>query len=498
MIISKLINFSKLLYENPPNNWSFGKGRYVKHVESMDQWINKYSSDKGIFVSNKNPVEYPEVTGYWLETLTKWGYSNKADSWYYWLVSIQNQDGGWSDQTLKSNSVFFDSAQIIRGIKYYSDLKKIPANDIQERYLEYFSKNYQSHLIPKTSKIEDISWHLINLQAAWIVNQNWPKRISLDWLTKKLRKYFSIWNVGYQISHFDIYILEAMYELNIFPEKIREYLHYFDNKVKKYNYVPCDMNNNAPCYTATAQLGVLYYKMGRKDDGDKLLFNMLDRFNTRRGNWPGSGKGGNYRKDEVSWGLKYFLDLLFYYQSSSFDLEKGQDWDSITNKFHREICNIVSVSTKKESKVLDVGCGLGRYMQDLQNKFHMFGIDISQQNVKHCRDKGLQVIKSSLTNIILPKNYPKKFDLIYAIESFEHAVFPKNALFELTKILEDKGKILIIDKDLYKSFHFRLCPLERYYSKRDFINLATANKLSVSSFSKVRNFLVCEMVKGQL
>lgn len=495
MKISKLINFTKFLYQNPPHRWSFGKGRYVKHVDSMNKWINKYSSDRGIYVSNRSKTEYPEVTGYLIETLTKWGYSNKAEKWFEWLVSIQNEDGGWPDQTLNNTSVFFDSAQIIRGIKFYSDLKKIPTKDIQERYLKYFSKNYQSHLIPKTSKIEDISWHLINLQAAWIVHQNWPKRISLDWLTKNLNKYFSLWNVGYQISHFDIYILEAMYELGIFPEKLQQYLHYFDKKVKKFKYVPCDRNNNAPCYTATAQLGVLYYKMGRKKDGDELLFSMLNHLDTRRGNWPGSGKGGNYIKDEVSWGLKYFLDLLFYYQSSLFDLEEGQDWDSITDKFHREICNIVSASTKKGSKVLDVGCGLGRYMHDLKNKFHMFGVDISRQNVRHCRDKELQVIKSSLTNIVLPKNYPKKFDLIYAIESFEHAVFPKNALFELTKILEDKGKILIIDKDLYKYFHFRLCPLERYYSKRDFNNLAKENNLLVKSYSKVGNFIACEMIK---
>lgn len=496
MKISKLINFIKLLYQNPLHRWSFGKGRYVKHVESMDNWINKYSSDKGIFVSNKNRLEYPEVTGYWLETLTKWGYTSKAESWYNWLVSIQNQDGGWSDQTLKSDSVFFDSAQVIRGIKFYSDLKKIPVKDTLAKYLKYFTHHYRSHLISKTSKIKDIGWHLVNLQAAWIVHQNWPNLISLSWLNKNLQKYFSIWNVGYQISHFDIYVLEAMYELGIFPEKLNRYLHYFDKKVKKFKYVPCDRNNNAPCYTATAQLGILYYKMGRKKDGDELLFSMLNHLDTRRGNWPGSGKGGNYIKDEVSWGLKYFLDLLFYYQSSSFDLKKGQDWDLITNKFHREISNLVRVSAKKGSKVLDVGCGLGRYMYSLKNKFHIFGIDISQYNVKHCKNKGLQVNRSSLMSIILPKNYPKKFDLIYAIESFEHAVFPMNALFEITKILEDKGKLLIIDKDIYKTLHFSLCPLERYYNKRDFNNLAKANNLLVKSYSKVGNFIACEMVKN--
>lgn len=493
--MSKLINFIKLLYENPPNHWSFGRGRYVKHIDSIDKWINKYSSDKGIYVSNRNKSEYPEVTGYWLETLTKWGYSKKAEKWFQWLLSIQNKDGGWSDPTLNNTSIFFDSAQIIRGIKYYSNFKNISIHNTLKKYLKYFSKNYRSHIISKTFKIEDISWHLINLQAVWIVHQHWPDLVSLSWLEKNLQKHFSIWDVGYQISHFDIYILEAMFELGIFPEKLNQYLQYFDSKVKQFKYVPCDRNNDAPCYTATAQLGVLYYKMGRKKDGDALLFTMLNHLDIRRGNWPGSGKGGNYMKDEVSWGLKYFLDLLFYYQLSSFDLGESQDWDLIINKFYRAISHIVRVSAKKGSKVLDAGCGLGRYMDSLKSKFDIFGFDISRQNVRHCKKKGLKVCESSLLNIILPKTYPKQFDLIYAIESFEHAVFPKNALKQLSNLLEDKGKILIIDKNIYKTLHFKLCPLERYYNKQDFNNLAKENNLLVVSYKKIGNFIACELKK---
>ena len=322
MKFNRFTFFSKLLSQKTRNTKNFINTSYIEHIRSINKWLNKYSSDKGIYISNKQRREFPEVTGYWIETLLKWSYVEKASKWFNWLISIQNIDGGWPEPYTNGPSVLFDSGQIIRGIKCYSEINNVDVTKISKNFLSYFLKVKEKHFTIKTASIKSIGWHLNHLQTAWIVHKNWPGLISLKWLKLKLSKSLKIWKVGYQLSHYDIYALEAMYELGIFPNKLKKYIRYFDKKVRRLNYVPCDRNNNAPCYTATAQLGVLYYKMGRKKDGDRLLFTMLDHLNVRRGNWTGSGKGGNYGpKEELSWGLKYFLDLLYYHYTSSFDLD---------------------------------------------------------------------------------------------------------------------------------------------------------------------------------
>ena len=40
---------------------------------------------------------YPEVTGYYIPTLMRWGFTDQAESYAKWLISIQHSDGAWYD-----------------------------------------------------------------------------------------------------------------------------------------------------------------------------------------------------------------------------------------------------------------------------------------------------------------------------------------------------------------------------------------------------------------
>ncbi len=283
-------------------------------MRSIKKWIETYLSGKGVVLSNRNAVLYPEVTGYWIETALSLGYTARAEKWYQWLLSIQNADGGWSGPGVHGGSLFFDSGQVIRGLATYARYTRQKIGNVEKKYLRYFDAHKEENLIPKNFDQHTINWYLINLQVAWIVRRRWPSHISLTWLEKTLKPYLKVWEVGHQASHFDIYVLEALHELGIGKTRLHHYLKYFDKKVADLGYVPCDRTHDAPCYTATAQLGVLYYKMGKKKKGALLFERMLAELSVHRGNWPGSGKGGNYMQHhEISWGLKYFLDLLQYY-----------------------------------------------------------------------------------------------------------------------------------------------------------------------------------------
>src|SRR3989339_1002384 len=148
MNIGELISALK---RTPLKNWSFGHGKYVMRVRSIDRWIKRYSSSKGIYISSQENTEYPEVTGYFLETLLKWGYVDQADSWYEWLISIQNKDGGWPSPNLNEESMFFDSGQIVRGLDYYAKHHNLAEPDSIKKFLAYFDTNKEECLIPSSS-----------------------------------------------------------------------------------------------------------------------------------------------------------------------------------------------------------------------------------------------------------------------------------------------------------------------------------------------------------
>ncbi len=494
MNISEFIAAAK---RTPIKKWSLGHGKYVKHIRAIDKWINKYSTERGIFLSNEQQREYPEVTGYWLETLLKWGYYDKAGSWYTWLISLQHKDGGWPDPTLSSKSYFFDSGQIARGLTHYAKHEGLREPPAIRHFLTYFDQTKEVSLIPTSSERANVNWHLTNLQVAWIVHKNWPQHLSIPWLTRKLKPYFSKWQVGHQTSHFDIYILEAMYELGIFPEKFKTYLRYFDRVVKKYGFVTCDRGNHAACYTATAQLAILYTKMGRHQESHTLMFKLLEELDPKKGNWPGSAKGGNYLvDDQISWGLKYFLDTLYEYSLHSFDLDIQGEWKSIVgDTFLLHIVNLLKSSVKPGSNVLDVGCGLGRYMKLLATNYGVYGLDISSHNVDVCKKSKLKAACSTGTEFLLPQNFPLKYDLIFSVEAFEHVVFPQNFLKQAEKHLKSNGKIMIVDKDLWQCLDYRLHPFESYYTKEEIRKLAAESKLTVEKFIDIAPFYVTILSK---
>lgn len=79
-------------------------------------WIERYSIE-GEGISNNSDLQesYPEVTGYYIPTLMKWGFHDRAVAYAKWLCSIQHADGAWYDTAGKDPYVF-DTAQILKGL----------------------------------------------------------------------------------------------------------------------------------------------------------------------------------------------------------------------------------------------------------------------------------------------------------------------------------------------------------------------------------------------
>ena len=89
---------------------------YIEIYRKAIGWIGNNSINGESIICNTDKRKgYPEVTGYYIPTLLKWGYRELAISYAKWLCKIQKPDGSWYDTDNREPYVF-DSAQILKGL----------------------------------------------------------------------------------------------------------------------------------------------------------------------------------------------------------------------------------------------------------------------------------------------------------------------------------------------------------------------------------------------
>ena len=79
----------------------FWKNKTPSHERAMEWFKANMVPGQGIIVHTKQPVPYPEVTGYFIPTLYNWDEKELACTCTRWLMSIQSPDGASFDE-LKS------------------------------------------------------------------------------------------------------------------------------------------------------------------------------------------------------------------------------------------------------------------------------------------------------------------------------------------------------------------------------------------------------------
>jgi len=98
---------------------------------------------------------------------------------------------------------------------------------------------------------------------------------------------------------------------------------------------------------------------------------------------------------------------------------------------------------RKSDVLLDVGCGDGWYMQQLISKGfkNIFGIDIGHGVIAEASRKGLRAKVGDMHELDFPDNH---FDVIFCSHTLEHAHSPLIVLREFRRVLNDKGRVVIV------------------------------------------------------
>jgi SAM-dependent methyltransferase len=90
-------------------------------------------------------------------------------------------------------------------------------------------------------------------------------------------------------------------------------------------------------------------------------------------------------------------------------------------------------------KVLDVGAGAGQFLTHFGP--NGVGLDISEPNLRLCRERGLTVRRSDFNNRL--QSADAEFDVVFCSHVLEHVDAPINLLRECNRCLKDDGMLIL-------------------------------------------------------
>src|SRR3989344_5094121 len=149
-------------------------------------------------------------------------------------------------------------------------------------------------------------------------------------------------------------------------------------------------------------------------------------------------------------GLLFSSPILSYSEIEKFYKESFCDYYeqiSYLISTYSRLLNPVWNKLPKNPSVLEVGCGNGFFLENLQKNgmVRVYGIEPS----KKMMEKTSKILKKRIINdVFRPRQFSReKFDLICCFHTLDHMIDPKEFLSESYKILKKKGFLLIVVHD---------------------------------------------------
>lgn len=146
------------------------------------------------------------------------------------------------------------------------------------------------------------------------------------------------------------------------------------------------------------------------------------------------------------------------------------------------------VNPRKNSSILDVGCGTGSLLDLFDDKFKLYGTDISIEMLKIARKKLGKKAKFKLISVE-KLDYKNKFDYIFSTEAFHHFTDHNTAMRNFYNALKNNGTLVIVDLNFGKFFNWIFHIIEpgntKMFSKKEFYRLFKDNNFKNISQKKV-------------
>ncbi len=187
---------------------------------------------------------------------------------------------------------------------------------------------------------------------------------------------------------------------------------------------------------------------------------------------------------------QYFLPYHWFFKQTE---KRGKKYF-----YYLSLC--VDFLGDKNSKILDVGCGDGRFLGLLEeNGFkNLYGLDYSEKAIKFANIflNNSNLVISNISNAPFEKNF---FDYIFLIETLEHLPFNKinKSLSNINDILKKNGYLILtvpsnnvrVEKKHFQHFSLKLIKktIAPFFGIQNVIFVGWKNNLVKNLYRLVNN-----------
>lgn len=431
-------------------------------IEPAIQWVRARSfPGGGICVSSRQNVVYPEVTGYLIPSLLRSGERDLARQYATFLGTIQNPDGSFCGPNSRTPFVF-DTGQVIRG--WASILPEMPElQPALRRACDWLIRTADPESGRLLCPAAGGDWSLggrgevsegVHLFALEPLRQagrllNCPDYD--DFVRRSLRYYLE--NVSltdfrqrHMLTHLFCYIQEALFDLGEVG-RCREGMNSLGTFQGASGALPAYFDVPWVCSPGQIQAAIVWFKLGEYERAEQTL-RFAEQLQNRSGGWFGSyGMDAEYfPSEELSWAVKFYLDADALRIQGFFDAKHAIFPEQVSPQDGRLRAIIDSCGSLNGRRVLDVGCGKGRFSAALQRAFphaEIHAIDLSPELLRHV-PSSISCRQGSMLQLPWPA---ESFDVVFCVEALEHAQREEVAVAEMCRVLRPGGDLLIIDKN---------------------------------------------------
>lgn len=166
--------------------------------------------------------------------------------------------------------------------------------------------------------------------------------------------------------------------------------------------------------------------------------------------------------------LENYFDQAF---ARNYDHRHFKQWSVHWYLDKQRVESLQAIINNTENNILDVACGTGYYLElFLNNHKDIIGVDLSEEMIRICREKGLFMTLIANYEKLPFKN--SSFDMVLCMNAFQYADNPYKTLAEFSRIIDKNGKIILTFLNLWslrgfiylirKVFKIQSSPMNKY------------------------------------
>lgn len=473
--------FNKYTKDNKKSPFN-GKNKLISCYNASIRWIlNNTIPEQGIVVTSKQKIPYLEVTGYLIPTMFDAGESKLAEQYAEFLSYMQRPNGSYAGPD--GREYIFDSGQALRGL--------VRASQQWDKFTPFALKtaDYIASSVDNNGRIASIYGNDITeyvhvyilpalKEAANILNK--PEYLGI--VKRSIEYYKRCPDIldDKRLTHFLAYIIDGFIDMGE-TDFVRPLVKQIFASQAKNGSISAYPDVNWTCSTGLAQLAIIGYKLEMYDEADKAIGYLCNIQNSTGGFYGSYGKGAKYFSDEeISWANKFFIDAIHLKVSSFFNNHNTIFSKDIYPDDGRLSGILEQFGNLENKKILDAGCGKGRFSIKIKERFpncEIHGVDISRELLKEV-PSSIATKQGSILNL---EYESETFDAVFCVEALEHVLRIEKGISELCRVLKENGKIIVIDKNIKKLGAMNITDFEQWFNKNEVEDLLRIYCSGVSS-----------------